>query len=980
MSKHRETYKEITDKDELRDHIHKIHDFLRNRGVGIGMTALKIFNLFYALKIIDNKRNTFNPPLSSTCSWKNLRKMKGFKLIEKIVARGDSVLDELHDNPSTRDTIFYDIPRDVKTHTYDKLMDLIDQIPVAKTYDVDLAGKIYEYFIGYGDKTSMSDLGAYFTDRHITQFIMNEIKPQIEMDSDNEDIGHVPTMIDPFGGSGGFTLTYTKYMQENYGDYINWKDEIQNISHYDLSEDVVKSASLEMFVLTGIFPSVGSSGDFKRTNSFEHNYGDKKYMYIISNPPYGGDKNKKNAEQQGIDKLIAKIKADYMDEDWADDQLKALTKKKALIVATAQKDNVNINSCNSDLLTYAQEFGVDKKDNPTIKANDKEACSLLLFMYLLEKNGTCVGVLKEGVFFDAKYSELRKALIENFNVEQVISVPSDQFENTTTKTSIIIFKNNGRTKKVVFSDLKINKYEEDIFEVLDQRLKIVHQSGQIKEDNGVEKVYVSEATYDDIVCMEIKGKCQYSLNAKKYNSVKVECSDKYKLVKISDVMCYLEKSKRLASFGSNNGKYIFYRSGVNVGKCDIADYNSDNYYIIIGSGGYGSLYLDKHFTCSSDNFIITSVHTRDEKIHNLYNYFVLQTLWDDVKYLYHGSKDVKHLRKDDLNNFQIPVPKSEKLLKEWVKKISTPYDAIQEKKKELAELEQEVRAEVQRIGDEEECDMMTLGDLCEYIKTGKNKTPDDKKGTKYPYYGTACITGYTDYYLFEGEHLLIARNGTMGNVFYTNGKIYPSDHIFAIKNKKEHDIKYMYYQLVSKATEIDKASNGSTIKGISLSALEKINIPVPLNKKLIKALEPKFEQIEQLNQEIKEHEEEYKSVLKELSENIKKPSSGTNNTKTKKKVDADDSESSQDDDSSESKIKKRVVKKKKDASDTDDEGYDIGTLSKSSTKRKVDVKKTKDSDKVDNVKVMKNQKKIKKASSDSEEDPFIIRKVIAKKN
>lgn len=959
MSKHRETYKEITDKDELRDHIHKIHDFLRNRGVGIGMTALKIFNLFYALKIIDNKRNTFNPPLSSTCSWKNLRKMKGFKLIEKIVARGDSVLDELHDNPSTRDTIFYDIPRDVKTHTYDKLMDLIDQIPVAKTYDVDLAGKIYEYFIGYGDKTSMSDLGAYFTDRHITQFIMNEIKPQIEMDSDNEDIGHVPTMIDPFGGSGGFTLTYTKYMQENYGDYINWKDEIQNISHYDLSEDVVKSASLEMFVLTGIFPSVGSSGDFKRTNSFEHNYGDKKYMYIISNPPYGGDKNKKNAEQQGIDKLIAKIKADYMDEDWADDQMKALTKKKALIVATAQKDNVNINSCNSDLLTYAQEFGVDKKDNPTIKANDKEACSLLLFMYLLEKNGTCVGVLKEGVFFDAKYSELRKALIENFNVEQVISVPSDQFENTTTKTSIIIFKNNGRTKKVVFSDLKINKYEEDIFEVLDQRLKIVHQSGQIKEDNGVEKVYVSEATYDDIVGMEIKGKCQYSLNAKKYNAVKqIECSDKYKLVKLGD-LCEVKYGDRITK------------------KNDAVDDSYDGIKYPVYGGGDITFYTKKKANRTGKNIVISrfgiskscvriiegdiflndsslSVHVNNPNTESFIGTYLLNNT--DTVFDCGNASAQKNLDIELFKSIQIPVPKSEKLLKEWVKKISTPYDAIQEKKKELAELEQEVRAEVQRIGDEEECDMMTLGDLCEYIKTGKNKTPDDKKGTKYPYYGTACITGYTDYYLFEGEHLLIARNGTMGNVFYTNGKIYPSDHIFAIKNKKEHDIKYMYYQLVSKATEIDKASNGSTIKGISLSALEKINIPVPLNKKLIKALEPKFEQIEQLNQEIKEHEEEYKSVLKELSENIKKPSSGTNNTKTKKKVDADDSESSQDDDSSESKIKKRVVKKKKDASDTDDEGYDIGTLSKSSTKRKVDVKKTKDSDKVDNVKVMKNQK------------------------
>ena len=74
--------------------------------------------------------------------------------------------------------------------------------------------------------------------------------------------------------------------------------------------------------------------------------------------------------------------------------------------------------------------------------------------------------------------------------------------------------------------------------------------------------------------------------------------------------------------------------------------------------------------------------------------------------------------------------------------------------------------------------------MCEYIKTGKNKTPDNKKGSLYPYYGTAEITGYTDYYLFEGKHILVARNGTMGNCFLVDTKIYPSDHIFVIKNKK----------------------------------------------------------------------------------------------------------------------------------------------------------------------------------------------------
>ena len=83
------------------------------------------------------------------------------------------------------------------------------------------------------------------------------------------------------------------------------------------------------------------------------------------------------------------------------------------------------------------KFAVDNK----IDGNDKESVSLMLLMDIVEEGGTAIGVLKEGVFFSSKYKKLRKCLIENYNVREIISVPQDQFENTTTKTSIVIFDN-----------------------------------------------------------------------------------------------------------------------------------------------------------------------------------------------------------------------------------------------------------------------------------------------------------------------------------------------------------------------------------------------------------------------------------------------------------------------------------------------------------------------------------------------------------
>ena len=43
----------ISNKEALKDKIHDIHNFLRNNGGGYGMNALKVFNIIYGLKKIE---------------------------------------------------------------------------------------------------------------------------------------------------------------------------------------------------------------------------------------------------------------------------------------------------------------------------------------------------------------------------------------------------------------------------------------------------------------------------------------------------------------------------------------------------------------------------------------------------------------------------------------------------------------------------------------------------------------------------------------------------------------------------------------------------------------------------------------------------------------------------------------------------------------------------------------------------------------
>lgn len=123
-------------------------------------------------------------------------------------------------------------------------------------------------------------------------------------------------------------------------------------------------------------------------------------------------------------------------------------------------------------------------------------------------------------------------------------------------------------------------------------------------------------------------------------------------------------------------------------------------------------------------------------------------------------------------------------------------------------------------------EMVKLGDIAS-VATGKNKTPDDKKGSKYPYYGTSGITGYTDYSLEDGEYILTARNGTIGNTFLISGKSYPSDHMFTLHTNDKCMLKYLYHWMISNKKKLEILANTTTIPGITRSALIDVQIPLP---------------------------------------------------------------------------------------------------------------------------------------------------------
>ena len=829
----------VSNKEALKDKIHEIHNFMRNNGSGYGMNALKVFNLLYGLKKIEENNLLDKINLAECCKFSYLLELANDNKDQELscLIRGD-VLDSINDS-SIRQLLLYEIPNTMKGSTFSHLIKEIDKISIIEqTCNVLLSGKIYEYFIGR-THSDLSDLGAYFTDRHIVDYIYNKLNPEI-----NED-GSINSMVDMFGGSGGFTTGYINYLNQKY-DNIDWKDNLNNIYHFDMNEDVIKSAGLEFFCLTGVLPNMRDNLKYK--NSFTDEFNNKKYKYVITNPPYGGDKIKQSDTQTKRSKI-----KDYILEELKSltDELKINLRKKQLkdIENLDKQDKKDSDKNKVSLISSSHRINKFAKKNK-LTGNDKEAISLMLMMDTLDIDGTCIGVLKEGVFFNKTYKDIRKCLITNFNVREIISVPQDQFENTSTKTSIIIFDNTEeKITNIKFSELSVERYTEDVFEEIRGEIFLTENKNDI---SGISDKLISEATIEEVLNNSI---C--SLNGKDYNKKELICGEDYKLVRLGDVCNFLPKSKKTASYGQKEGNFNFYTSSDKIQKCNIADYNENT--IIIGTGGNSCIHYANNFSCSADTLLLTST-----KINNLYIYYSIKSIWHLLIENMHGST-IKHVTKEMLINFKIPIPKSEEKIKEWTDKISKPFNKKNKNEELIIKLKEEIKNKIIDIEENEDCEEIILEDIID-TQSGEYLTKNNMTNGIYPVYGGGGISNYINKYNYENKIIINKDGVSLDCVKFEFGKFFLNHHGWVLIYKNNDIKNYINYWLFNNQDKIYNLATGSAQKGINKENFLKLKIKIPKNKQLINDLEPLIKKIENLYNNIQEAEILYKQYINELSE------------------------------------------------------------------------------------------------------------------
>lgn len=277
-----------------------------------------------------------------------------------------------------------------QTKAIRELLNLIKVIPMDDRQDYDVLGFIYEYLISNFAANAGKKAGEFYTP-HEVSMVMSEIVANHLKDREKIEI------YDPTSGSGSLLINIGKCVSK----YVSNKD---NIKYYaqELKENTYNLTRMNL-VMRGIIPDniVTRNGDTLEDDWPYFDDSDPSRTYnplyvdaVVSNPPYSQNwdpSNKEGDARYARYGLAPKAKADY--------------------------------------------------------------AFLLHDLYHIKPDGIMTIVLPHGVLFRGGEEEkIRKALIENNNIDAIIGLPANIFFGTGIPTIIMVLRQKRPNTDVLIID------------------------------------------------------------------------------------------------------------------------------------------------------------------------------------------------------------------------------------------------------------------------------------------------------------------------------------------------------------------------------------------------------------------------------------------------------------------------------------------------------------------------------------------------
>jgi type I restriction enzyme M protein len=339
------------------------------------------------------------------CRWSHWKNMNAEDMLKHVVTVVFPFIQNLDGND---DTLYSKYMKGAtfmiqKPSLLQEAVSIFDELNITNQ-NQDVQGDIYEYLLS---KLNISGQNGQFrTPRHIIRMIVELVNPQLG-----------ETVCDPASGTGGFLINAYQYIVKNNTskDLIEIDDDgtthnligdkITKKAHWDLLKN--KSffgfdfdyTMLRIGLMNMILHGIGHP-NITYADSLSKNFNQtKQYDIVLANPPFAG---------------------------------------------SIDKNDIN--------------------DNFRIKTSKTELLFSELFFNILKIGGRAGIIVPNGVLFGSSISHvnLRKELLEKFQLEAVIAMPSGIFKPYSgVSTSILIFTKGGKTEKVWFYNMEKDGYTLD---------------------------------------------------------------------------------------------------------------------------------------------------------------------------------------------------------------------------------------------------------------------------------------------------------------------------------------------------------------------------------------------------------------------------------------------------------------------------------------------------------------------------------------
>ena len=268
--------------DTFKSAVIRIRDILRGPGMSItGMDSMRHICLYLLSRYMTRAKVT-SLKVPEKFAWETIIEMVQTKnggvqkALDYFYHPQEDCLVVHFDRLFGTDKFSFDIKNPQK---HKEILEILNAVNMAEVdCQMDILGWVYEQHLKTGSSSAGRDLGQFFTDRFICEYMTKLCNPGFKGE------GVPESVCDPSMGTGGFLTAFIKYFKKNHADKpIDWSVQEKEIHGCDTDPRVAGVSRLNLFMETGGNPT---------TNLRTHDslYGDliqTGYDVILANMPFG---------------------------------------------------------------------------------------------------------------------------------------------------------------------------------------------------------------------------------------------------------------------------------------------------------------------------------------------------------------------------------------------------------------------------------------------------------------------------------------------------------------------------------------------------------------------------------------------------------------------------------------------------------------------------------------------------------------------